>query len=179
MKTSSKVVALGGILAAAAIALMLFGSIIPFSTFSVPALASFCVIFMLIELGTPAAFLCYVAISVISMLIVADKEIALLFVCFFGYYPILKAFFEKKLKKPLAIIAKLLVFNVSMCGLYYVITHVFIIESVLTEFEAYTKYFILLLLALGNVLLIVFDFALTRIISLYLFKLRDRLIKSH
>ena len=37
----------------------------------------------------------YAAVAVLSLLFAADKEAALLFVLFFGYYPVLKSFLER------------------------------------------------------------------------------------
>ena len=43
--------------------------------------------------GENGAWMIYAAVAVLSLLFAADKEAALLFVLFFGYYPVLKIFF--------------------------------------------------------------------------------------
>lgn len=157
---------------------MFFGSVIPFATYSVPALASLCVMYMMIEFGGGTAAVVYAAISLLSVLLAADKETALMFTCFFGYYPIIKCVFERKLSRPIAWLLKFLVFNVSICATYFVITKIIIVPAVLEEFKTYTVWFVALLLLLGNILLVVFDLALTKLISAYLFKYRSRFIES-
>lgn len=179
MKKDTKLIAIGGILTATAIALMFFGSIVPFATFSVPALASMCVLYIMIEFGTSASVIVYLSISLLGILLVQDKEIALLFVCFFGYYPIVKAQFEKKLSPIPAFICKFVVFNGSMLALYYVITQVIVIDAVLDEFLDYSVPLLVAILLVGNIFFAIFDLALTKLISYYLMQLRERIIKLH
>lgn len=170
--------ALGGVLTAAAVALMFFGSVIPFATYSVPAMASFCVLFMVIEFGNTVAFMVYAAISLLSALLVPDKEIAMMFIFFFGYFPIIKAIFEKKFAKPIAILFKFIIFNLSVSLAYVIMTKVFVIEAVQNEFKSYTLLFMAALLIMGNIMLFFFDLALTKIVWLYLYKLRNKLVKN-
>ena len=94
MKQSSKT-ALGGILAALSLVLMFLFAIFPSATIAAPAVASILLIFAVLEMGKGWAFGIYVAVSLLAMLVVPTKEAAVLYVVFFGYYPILKALIEK------------------------------------------------------------------------------------
>lgn len=177
-KFNTKITALGGILTAAAVALMFFGSVIPFATYSVPAMASMCVLYMVIEFQNKVAFIVYLAISLLSGLLVPDKEIAMMFIFFFGYFPIVKAVFEKKFSRPVALLFKFIVFNISVSLAYLIMTKIFVVESVLMEFKSYTILFMVALLVLGNIMLFFFDLALTKIVWYYLYNLRNKLIKN-
>ena len=172
---SGKLIAIGGVLSAAALTIMLMGSIIPFATYSVPALASLCVLFMRVEFGSAAALLSYASISLLSLLLAPDKEIALLFICYFGYYPNFKTFAERKLRPRLAFLAKWGVFNASSVGMYLVVTQLLVIKSVLDEFSSYSSLFIAVLLVLGNVVFVIYDFALTKLLATYFYRLRGKL----
>lgn len=59
------------------------------------------------------------------MLLVADKEAAVMYVMFFGYYPIIKAMVEKKLNKALSWTVKFIIFNISMILAFLIVTYVF------------------------------------------------------
>ncbi len=170
--------ALGGVFTAVSVALMFFGSLIPFATFTVPAIASLCITYMMLEFGTATAMLVYAAISLLSLLFVPDKEIAALFVSFFGYYPVVKCLFEKHLATPLCWAAKAAVFNVSTVLMYWVITRVFIVESVRQDFAEYAGWMYIALLVCGNIMLVVFDIGLSKLIWAYLRHWREKLFKS-
>ncbi|NLC78389.1 MAG: hypothetical protein GX683_01495 [Ruminococcaceae bacterium] len=171
-------VALGGIITAAAIAIMFFGSIIPFATFASPAFAGFCVLYFCLEFNKPTAFAVYLSISVLSVFLVPDKEQALLFVCVFGFYPIVKQLIEAKLKRVLAAIIKLLVFNASVVLLYYAVVRIFSLDIILNELKGYAPWMVALMLLLGNVAFHFYDILLTRVSFLYFAKIRPRLTRG-
>ena len=54
---------------------------------------------MVIEIGRKWAFTAYIVISILSIFILPDKETAMMFVGFFGYFPVLKSMIEQKLNK--------------------------------------------------------------------------------
>ncbi len=168
-------VALGGLLTAAAVAVMFLGSVIPFATFAVPAISSLTILYFSLEYGKRFALLVYIAISTLSLLLIPDKEIAFLFALFFGHYPILKGVFENVKNKLAGWIFKFLAFNASILIIYWLLTSVFVSEMVLSEFAGYTKGFLIVLLLAGNLAFLLFDIALTRLISMYLFRIRPKL----
>ncbi len=169
---------LGGLLAAAAVASMFFGSVIPFATFTAPAIASLSVLFFTIEYGRRYSVIIYAAISILSALLAPDKEIALLFVCFFGYYPILKGIFESKLKKNICCVCKIAVFNAGILLVYLALSRLLILQSVREELAEYSTAMKAGILLLGNFTFIVFDIALTKLITEYLRRWRVKLISK-
>lgn len=175
--TNSKKMALGGILGALAIVLMLMGSIIPFATFAAPAMAGALIMPIAIEFGLGAGWLLYGAISLLSLFMVADKEMAFMFVFLMGFYPLLKAVFEHIKPKILCLAAKLALFNVCILGMYSVMIYLFPISYVVEEFAAYSIWYVVGLVALGNMVFVIYDIALSRLIDLYVIKLRPKLFK--
>lgn len=169
MKQSSKT-AFGGLLTALSVVLMFLTGIIPFLTFALPALAGALLILIVMEIGSKWALCVYAAVSILSLLVVADKEAAMMYAAFFGYYPVIKSFLESKLPRWLEWVAKLLIFNTAMVLAYLVIIYVFGIP--LDEMEEFGKYAVPILLGMGNVVFIIYDIALTRLIGAYLHRWR-------
>ena len=172
-------VALGGLLSAAAVAILFFGSILPFATFLAPAAASLAVLYFCLEYNRKTALLVYAVIATLALLLAPDKELALLFAVFLGYYPIAKTLIEKLRSKPLKWALKLTICNVTTLSLYWIITQVLVIEAVRDEFAAYTTALVVALVLLGNATFVIFDVALTRLSMLYLVKYRPKLTRNH
>ena len=115
----SFIVAFCGIIAALCIVLMIFAGAVQVATLAIPALSGMLLMFIVIELGVKWALCVYAAVSVFSLLFVADKEAALMFTLFFGYYPILKAKLDTVSPKLLSLCIKLAVFNAAMICEYF------------------------------------------------------------
>ena len=160
MKQSSKT-AFGGILTALSVVLMFLTGVIPFLTFALPALAGALLIL---------ALCVYAAVSILSLLVVADKEAAMMYAAFFGYYPVIKSFLESKLPRVFEWIVKFLIFNAAMVLAYLVI--IFVFGMPLDEMEEFGRYAVPILLGMGNVVFFVYDIALTRVIGAYLHRWR-------
>lgn len=169
MRQSSKT-AFGGILTALSVVLMFLTGLLPFLTFALPALAGALLILIVLEIGPKWALSVYAAVSLLSLLVVADKEAAMMYAAFFGYYPVIKSFLESRLPRWLEWAAKLLLFNAAMVAAYCVIIFVFGIP--LDEMEEFGKYAVPLLLGMGNVVFFIYDIALTRVIGAYLHRWR-------
>ena len=169
MKPSVKV-AFGAILTALSVILLFVGGITGTLDLAAAALASFCVIFAVIEMGYGSAFLVYAAASVLGLLLPV-KTPALFFAAFFGYYPLVKSFAEK-LSVILSYVIKLAVYSIA----YFVMIALSLV--VITEDIATGNNLILLYAALYlvcAVILIIYDVALTRIITAYNVSLRKKL----
>ncbi len=178
MKRETYRIALGGLMTAAAVSVLFLGSILPFATFIAPALASLCVLYFQLEYGRGMAAVVYAAVGILAALLAPDKEQALLFICFIGYYPIVKGLFERLRSRALALLLKIALCDLSMAALYYVLTKVLVVEAVREEFEAYTTTVLVSLLVLGTVTFVLFDAALTRLSVYYEVKLRPKLKKA-
>lgn len=109
------------------------------------------------------------------MLIAPDKEAAILYVMFLGYYPILKSVIERIKKPVLEWAVKLLIFNAAVIAAYAIIIHVITTGE---DMNVFGKYTVLVLLALGNVTFVVYDFALSKLVTAYLVKFRKILFKK-
>ena len=167
---------MGGIASALCLLLMLL-TIIPIATYTMPALAGMVLIVVVIENGYSTAAMVYAAVSFLSLFICPDKEAAVLFVGFFGYYPILKGKLEKIRSRALEYAAKFLVFNIAVIASYLVIIYLFGLQGVLEDVGPLGQYSVLALLALGNVVFWIYDVALSRIITAYREVLRKKIFR--
>ena len=100
-----------GMAAALSVALMLLGAVVPVLMFVAPAAASLLIATVCMECGMKMALTAYGAVSLLSLLFVPDKEVALVFVFLLGYYPLVKPKFERIRPKLLRGVCKLLLCN--------------------------------------------------------------------
>lgn len=161
-------VALGGVAAALSVLLMVLAGLTSTLVYAIPMLVGAILIVLVIEFGTGFATAVYVAVSVISLLILGNKEAAVMYVAFFGYYPILKSLIEKHFKPVLCWIIKYIVFNVAMVASYFAVTKIFMISF--DDIASFGKWALPLLLLAGNVVFAMYDVLLTRLVTLYFYK---------
>ena len=100
-----------GMAAALSVALMLLGAVVPVLMFIAPAAASLLIATVCMECGMKMALTAYGAVSLLSLLFVPDKEVALVFVFLLGYYPLVKPKFERIRPKLLRGVCKLLLWR--------------------------------------------------------------------
>lgn len=171
----SKYVAFGGMITALSICLMMLTGVIPVLIYSTPIIVGLFLILMVIEMGKKWAFAVYVAVSVLSLLFVAQKESAIIYVAFFGYYPILKPILESIKSRLIEWILKFLIFNAAMVGAYFVLINFFGIDISSEKFSF--QIVVTVLLVLGNVLFLLYDIVFTRLVSVYMKLLSKRIRK--
>ncbi len=177
----TKKLTLGAILAAMGVVLLLIGALIEVLDLSMAALASFFCIFAVIEMGKGYPWMIYLVTGVLSIVIMPQGFGGWFYLLFFGYYPIIKEKVEK-LFKPLAWGLKLAIFNaaITIYGLisYFLFFGEF--EILLNEFSslfggnATNAVIIAVIYAVLNFIFVIYDIALTRLITLYLTRLRKR-----
>ena len=174
MSKSGKI-ALGGLLTALGVVLMFLTGLIPIGTYALPAIAGVLLIVAVIEIGAKWAWMIYAAVAVLSLLFAADKEAALLFVLFFGYYPVLKSFLERISNKVLSWISKFAVFNVAVACFFLAVNFLQLPEDSFTVFGIYLPWVFLIL---GNAVFLIYDIALSGLVATYVEKLHHRVTKT-
>lgn len=177
--TESRRIALAGVFGALSLTFMLAGGILPLATFAAPAIAGILIMPVAIEFGRKTGWLLYAAIGLLSLLLVSDREMSLIFVFFFGFYPLLKTNLERLRTQAARRLAKLAVFNLCVVGMYALVLLVFPIPAIAGEFAEMGLAPAGVLLALGNVTFAIYDAAVARLVSLYCARLRPRLMKMH
>ncbi len=179
MKTTAKT-ALGGMIAALSVALMLLSAVIPFMSYALPAIAGALMMIIVMECDKKWALAVYISVSIISLMVVPDKSAGFAYALFFGYYPIIKAILESKCKRKIEKFLKLLIFNVITLSSYYVLLLFVGIDTSGIEFlEPYLrKWFVApIIIIIGSIFFIMYDIVLTRLIIIYCVRYRNKFRK--
>ena len=175
MRESAKA-ALGGIVSALAVVVMLVTYLSPLLVYTAPPFAGILLILIVNELGYQWAVGTYVSISLLSVFFIADKEAAVFFTMFFGYYPILKLWMDRRFgSKALRAVCKLLLFNLSVAASVAVCVFVFHIPY--DDFSESGYLMLGVFWAMLNCLLAVYDFLIGALQNLYLRRFRKRIHK--
>lgn len=177
-KNRTKCIALGGILAALAIVVMLTGGMLPFATFAAPVFAGVFIMPIAVEIGAKTALLAYVAVSLLSLLMVPDKEMVLFFIFLFGYYPIIQPYLAKIKNKVLRILAQFAIFNAAVGAIYCLLLLVFANPALMAEFTAMPPLFWVFTLLIANVTFAVYNIMVSRLRIVYLCKLRKHIFRQ-
>lgn len=153
-------------MAALSLVLMLLTAVLPFGTYAFPCFAGILLTAIVIEFGAVWAIGVYAGVSVLSFLIVSDKEAALYYTLILGIYPVLKSFFERIRVKWLSFVLKLLYFNIVAVAAFYI--SIYLLGVPTESFSLFGVNMPLLFLALGNVVFVLYDICVTRLIAAYL-----------
>ncbi len=168
-------IALCGVMGAMAIVIMLMGSIIPVATFCAPLISSILMMTVAMEYGLRTALLLYVAVSLLALILLPDREMAMIFLFLLGYYPMLKVYLERIRPAVLRLLAKLAVFNGAVVAMYTTLLYIFPMQALVEEFSGTGKGFVVVLLLMGNAAFLIYDQALVGMAQLYRLKFRPRL----
>lgn len=162
-------------MAALSIVCMLLTGVVPMADFALPALAGLFLVPIVVDSGYKAAWTAYGAVALLSLMIAPNKECALYYTAFLGFYPIVKSLLECRKGKVFPWVGKILLLNV--CAVVILLVAMFVFR-----FPGYAE---LLeeawwLLAGGwifiNAVFIIYDIALTQVISAYLRWFRPKYI---
>lgn len=171
-RNNTKRLALCGILAALALALMFFGGVLPFASIACPVLASLVLIPAYIECGRKWGWLWFLSVAILSALIAPEKESAILFV-FFGYYPMLKKYFGR-LPRLLKYGVKFLYLNLTVFIAYWLMLSVFGLTNVTEDFADIRRWMLIVMLVLANVSFFIYDVLIDRIEIVYHVRYRPK-----
>lgn len=156
-----------GMAAALCVALMLLGAVIPIAMFIAPAVAGFLIATVCVECGRTMALTAYAAVSLLALLFVPDKEVALIFAFLLGYYPLAKSKFDRIRPALLRVLCKLLLCNGAVLAMYGLLFLLVPAGSVAQELRTTALAGAALTLAMGNVAFLLYDRALHNMLLLY------------
>lgn len=166
--------ALCAVIAALEVLLMMASGLFRIGTYALPCFAGMLSVAIVIEYNCKWAFGVYAVSAILSFFLTADKEAALLFILFFGYYPILKNILDRHVKSVvLSYIIKFALFNAAAVGSFFAATYLFMIPA--EEFTLFGVYVPFVFLLLGNVFFFIYDIAVNVFVKLYVQRLRKAL----
>ena len=180
MSVSAKT-ALGAMITALSVVILIPSAVQVF-VYTLPAMAGMLTMLAVVEIDKKWAIGSYVATSLIGLLFVANKEAVVYYVAFFGYYPVVKALLESRMPRAVEYVLKFLVFNVSIVISGVVLVKVFGMPyndllGIDGESAFFTKYALPIMLGMGNVVFILYDVAITRLLTAYVLVWQKRFRK--
>ena len=169
-------IAFCGVVTALALVLMMITGLFSFGTFAFPCFAGMILTAVVIEYGVKWALAVFVAVSVLSSFLAGDKEAVIYFIMLFGYYPVVKSLFERKIRnKAVQLVLKLLLFNAAAVSAFFIADFLLAIPA--EEFTILGFYVPWVLLIIGNFFFVVYDFAVTVMVGRYVYSLRKKIFK--
>lgn len=172
MKKRTQKLATSAILCSASVVILYIGAFFNIMDLSIAALAGYIIVWSVIEMNLKTACMIYAVTSILAFLLTPQKFVAVVYLLFFGIYPLFKSLFER-LHYIVAWVLKLSFFNT---GLLLIVTAcVYLLKLPDTGMG-----FDIALFALGNLAFILYDIATSKLITLYFIKIRSRLrIKNY
>lgn len=171
--SSTRKLTFSAIMAALSTVLLFLSGIIPVATIALPAIAGCLLIPVVVESNTRWGFAVYIVCSILSLLLVADKEAALFYVLFFGYYPVLYAPLGKISVKPLRMLIKLIIFNAAI--VLETLISIYILSIPFEVIELLGVFTIPVLLVFANAVFLLYDSALNGVIVLYIRRFHNKI----
>ncbi len=168
----SRKIAFGGIVAALSLVLMLLTGVLPFGTYALPCFAGILLTTIVIEFGIPWAIGVYAGVAFLSFLLVSDREAALYYTLILGIYPVLKSLFERIRLRWLSFVFKLLYFNLAAIAAFYI--SIYVLSIPIESFSLFGVNMPLVFLLMGNIVFVVYDICVTRLVAAYLNIWRSR-----
>lgn len=160
-------------MAALATVLMLVGYF-PYLTYAVPCIASLPIMVVVVELNKKYAFFTFIA-SIIPVFLFCEPECKLLYICFIGFYPVLKALLEAIKSRVAEYLIKFLSFNAAVGIIYILSTFVFGISY--DDLGELGKYGAFAFLVLANIVFLAYDICITKMSEFYIYRLHPSVQK--
>ncbi len=157
----------GAMMAAAAVVLMAVSVIFPTLSITCAAFSGFIIMFAYLKWGMKTALLSYATASILGILLLPNKEAAILFAVLFGQYPMIKAAIERKAGKLRAFTLKALYFNTDMLLVYYFVSGVLDLEIIERTVPLTFAFFFM------NVVFLIYDYTFSPLMAV----LRQRFFK--
>lgn len=163
-------------IAALSVVIMLITYFSNIFVYLAPELAGILLVVILEEMGMKWAFGTFTAISLLALFIIADKEAAVYYTMFFGYYPIVRIFLSQRIKnKAVLLLLGCTVFNISIAAAILLCAYVFHIDY--SELYEKSKIFLIVFIAALNVIFFGYDHLLVNMHLLYREKIKKRVHK--
>jgi hypothetical protein len=168
MNKRTKKLTFSAMLVALSIVILYISVIIPAGKLSLVAVAGILPAAVVIGYGISGGILCYAATSVLALILLPDKAIAIVYVLVFGHYPVIKSLIERLNNIAAEWVIKILFFNAVFSALYWGFFSAF------TSVINFAAVSLPIVYAAGNAVFIIFDIGFTKLIVFY-----SRLITKH
>lgn len=164
-------IALAALLAALSLVVLYLSVLSPSGRMGLVAVAGLLPAAAVISGGPSAGAMCYTATSILSLILLPDKGNALLYLLFFGLYPLVKYAVERLRRLTLELVLKLLFFNAVLTLFWFGFRWAFVAALPAVQTVPWVLY------PAGNVIFLVYDFGFTKLISFYTLRV-DRILRK-
>jgi len=161
MNKKTRRLTLSALFAALTVISLYIASVWPTGLFGLVAFASLFAAATVVEAGILPGLYVYIVSSILGVLLLPNKAAPLLYIFFFGYYPIVKSLIEHINATILQWALKLLVFNASLTVIW------FFFKGLIFSFGDNPPDLILLYTG-GSAVFALFDYGYTKVIWLYI-----------
>jgi len=169
IRKRTKYLTVSAMLSAVGVLILSIGSFVDALDISVSALASLLCVYAVIEMGGPFPWLVWLVTSILSLVLLPQKSPVIFYALFLGFYPIIKEKAEK-CRLAVSILIKLVTFHIGIGVNVLALKLFFPSQLDMGRFW----WMPIALYGLCAVCFVLYDFMLTRMITLYLFKFRKR-----
>ena len=159
----SRPVALCGMLCALAVVILALGGMMGIATYCAPLLAMAALLPVLEELGPRLALCAWAAVSILALLLVPDRETALVYL-FFGWYPVLRPHLQRIPSRGVRLAVKLALGSGLILMLYGLVLRLMGLTADLLEGTTLLNF---ALFVMGNVVFLLLDLVLQRLTALW------------
>lgn len=155
-------IALGGVLAAGSLAVLWLACMVPSGRLGVTAAAGLFPVAGVLAAGRTAGYLCWAAGGILGLILLPDKGVALMYLAFLGLYPVVKSRIESLRRLGLEWVLKLVFFNAVLTAFWFVLRSMFLPQP--PDWLGENS---LLLYGAGNLVFVIYDVGLSRLIALF------------
>ena len=167
----AKKVTLAAVLAALSLIFLYAASFAPTGKMGLVALAGLFPAAAVVSFGFSAGFLCYIGTGLLGLILIVDKGMVLLYLLFFGLYPMIKGRIEQIRRLPEELFAKLMFFNVILTVFLTALGEVFFVVVPLKSKPELVVYLIC------NVIFFAYDYGFSKVIGFYRHRV-DRVLRK-
>ena len=168
MDKRTRKITLAALFTALSVIILLLSSVMPSGQLGFAAVASLLTAAGVIESGLSGGIAVFIGGSILAALLVPNKSAVILYVIFFGYYPIIKSLCERLSAKYLVWIPKLLILNAAFSAGWFLLKSRFF-PSVNLDYPIWLIYIAV------NIVFVVFDIGLSKLIGFYIFRVHKQM----
>lgn len=166
MKDKAFKVSLCGVTSALALLIMFMSGIFPMLDYALPMYAGFTMVVVIVETNRKWALMTYISVSFLCLFLTPNYQASFLFILFMGYYPILR-YSLQKLAKPVSVLIKFIVFNLSIIIYYNIFTKLFTGIDMTEDLGIFGEYSIYAMWVAANILFVFYDYLLGELTRIY------------
>ena len=172
MSKKTKSITLTALISALAVVILYVASVWPTGRIGLVAVASVFTAAAVIEAGIRPGIYVFIVSSALGLLLIPEKSAALLYIVFFGYYPVIKSLIERIKGIVLQYALKLIVFNAAFTVVLFLLR-----ALILGGYSVLPG--VAVLYPGGNVVFLLFDYGFSKLIWFYINRVSKNVFKGN